>query len=126
MKLAYNSAYIQIESVNLPLPSMPLLCISFFVPMSKKLLCQMPNIKLCNTHCREVLSLSHRYATSTLHCHMHPMRYIADIVLSHPDPRQKKKEICTFPTENINPQSSHWNNGKMKIACSSAYVQTET
>jgi len=29
-------------------------------------------------------------------------------------------------TEDINPQSSHWNNGKMKIACNSAYVQTKT
>jgi len=29
-------------------------------------------------------------------------------------------------TGDINAQSSHWNNGKMKIAYNSAYVQIET
>ena len=37
-------------------------------------------------------------------------------------PQIKKK--CA--TGDINPKSSHWNNGKMKIAYNSAYIQVET
>jgi len=37
-------------------------------------------------------------------------------------PKKQKK----FAPSLTNPQSSRWNNGKMKISCSSAYVQTET
>ena len=53
---------------------------------------------------------------------MRAVRYTA--VSNFPPPQ--KKEISSFLTEDINPQSSHWNNGKMKIACNSAYVKTET
>jgi len=34
------------------------LCISIFVPTSKKSLCQTPNIKLCSVYCRRIQSLS--------------------------------------------------------------------
>jgi len=34
-----------------------------------------------------------------------------------------KKKFSPFLTGDINPQSSHWNNGKMKIAYNSAYIQ---
>jgi len=80
---------------------------------------------LRNAHCRRVQSLSRGYATSTSQCHMRPIRYIADIVLSYPPPSKKKKFVSSL-TEDINPLTSHWNNGKMKIACNSAYIQTET
>jgi len=35
-------------------------------------------------------------------------------------------KMCPFPNWRYYPQSSHWNNGKMKTAGNSAYVQTET
>ena len=35
-------------------------------------------------------------------------------------------EICPFLSGDINPQISHWNNGKMKITYNSAYVQIKT
>jgi len=56
---------------------------------------------------------------------MRPIRYIGDndIALSH---LPKVKEICPSITEDMNTQSSHWSNGKMKITCNSACVQTET
>jgi len=37
---------------------------------------------------------------------------------------KKQKKFTPSLTEDINPQSSNWNNGKMKIACNSAYIQT--
>jgi len=36
-----------------------------------------------------------------------------------------KKKFAPFLTGDIHAQSSNWNNGKMKIACNSAYVQME-
>jgi len=48
--------------------------------------------------------------------HMRPARYTALAVRSP----LSKKEICPFLTGNINPQSSHWNNEKMKLAYNSA------
>jgi len=85
----------------------------------------MSNIKLRNAHCRRVQSLSRGYATSIPQCHMRSICYIADITLSHP-PKKKIKEIFPSLAEDINPQSFHWNNGKMKIACNSACVHTQT
>ena len=75
-----------------------------------------------NTHCRWVQSLCCRYATSTSQCHMRPIRCIALSSFPH----LKKKKSAPSLTGDINPQSYHWNNGKMKIAYNSAYVQTET
>jgi len=42
-------------------------------------------------------------------------------------PPEKKQEICPISslTEDINHQSSDLNNGKVKIACNSDYIQTE-
>jgi len=54
---------------------------------------------------------------------MRPTRHIACIALSHP---HKKKKFAPSVTGDINPQSSHWYNGKMKIACNSAYIHTKT
>jgi len=54
------------------------------------------------------------HASYTLHCASCPIL---------PSP---KKEICFSLTGDINAQSSHWNNGKMKIAHNSAYVRIET
>jgi len=70
--------------------------------------------------CRRVQSLSCGYATSTPQCHMHLVSYIA--LSDSPLP-----EIFV-PSLNgdINAQSSNCNNGKMKIAYNSAYVQIET
>jgi len=53
------------------------------------------------------------HASYTLHC------------ASCPIPLPKKK-FAFFLTGDIHAQSSHWNNGKMKIAYNSAYVQIET
>jgi len=38
----------------------------------------------------------------------------------------RKKKFAPSLTGDINVQSSHWNNGKMKIVYNSAYVQIET
>jgi len=62
-----------------------------------------------------------QYATSTRQCHMRPIRYTALVVLF---PSQKKIFAPSL-TGDIHAQSSHWNNGKMKNAYNSAYVQTE-
>jgi len=106
MKIVFNSAYVQIEIPSiLPSRSKPVLCtcISIFVSASKKSLRRMPTIRLCHAHCRRVQSLSRRYATSTpqCHCHVWPIRYIADTALS------PKQEICPFPNWRYKPQSSH-------------------
>jgi len=53
---------------------------------------------------------------------MRPIRYIA-LSDSPPFPQ---KEIFPSLTGDISPRSSHWNNGKMKIAQNSAYFQIET
>jgi len=71
---------------------------------------------------------SNHSATGTLHphhrlCSATCVLYITLLTLHCP---LKKKEICPFPNWRYKPQCSHWNNGKMKIACNSAYVQTET
>ena len=47
-----------------------------------------------------------------------PIRYT---VLYNPPP--KKQKCAPSLTEDINPQSSHWNNAKIKIVYNSAYVQ---
>jgi len=52
------------------------------------------------------------HASSMLHC---AARF----------PHQKKKFAPSL-TGDINPQSSHWKNGKIKIAYNSAYFQIET
>jgi len=62
-----------------------------------------------------------QYATSTWQCHMHPIRYTALAVL-FPLPKRK---FAPSITGDIHAQSSHCNNGKMKTAYYSAYVQTE-
>jgi len=41
-------------------------------------------------------------------------------------PTKKQKKFAPSLTEDINHQSSHWNNGKMKTACNSVHIQTET
>jgi len=53
---------------------------------------------------------------------MRPICYTVLVV----DPPPKKKKFAPSLTGNIIPQSSKWNNGKMKITCNSASVQTET
>jgi len=127
MKIAYNSAHIQTETLKIICsPSKPLLCISIFLPTSKKLLGWRQNIKLRNAHCRRDQTLSSGYSTSTQQCHMRPIRYSAELhcpIL----PPSKKKKFAPSLTGDVNPpQNSHWNNGRMKISCNSAYVQTET
>jgi len=44
MKIAYNSAYVQIETFNFTLAQQAII-VYVYVPTSKKLLCRMPNIK---------------------------------------------------------------------------------
>jgi len=46
-------------------------------------------------------------------------------MLSHPPPKKRKK-FAPSVTGDINPESSHWNSGKMKIAYNSACFQAET
>jgi len=46
-------------------------------------------------------------------------------VVSDSPPPPKKKYASSL-TGDINPQSSHWNNEKMKIADNSAYIQIKT
>jgi len=75
-----------------------------------------------HVHCRRVQSLSHGYATSILQSRMCDKRYI---VLSNLLSKKQKK-LAPSLTGDFNPKSSHWNNGKMKIAHNSAYVQIET
>jgi len=41
-------------------------------------------------------------------------------------PIPPKEKFSPSLADDINPESSHWNNGKMKIACNAAYIQTET
>jgi len=53
---------------------------------------------------------------------MHPVHYTALAVL-FPLP---KKKFASSLTGDIYAQSSRWNNGKMKIAYNSAYIQIET
>jgi len=55
---------------------------------------------------------------------MHPTHYIAYIALSDPPPKNNK--FAPFITGDTSHRSTHWDNGKMKISCDSAYVQTET
>jgi len=55
---------------------------------------------------------------------MHPICYTALAVRFLP--LREKKKFAPSLTGDINAQSSNWNNGKMKIAYNSAYVQTET
>jgi len=77
------------------------------------------------THCRRIQSLSYGYTTSTRQCHMHPICTLH--CASCPIPLlPPKKRYAPFLTGDIHAQSSNWNNGKMKIAYNSAYVQTET
>jgi len=58
---------------------------------------------------------------------MHADLYLKTITItincSYPP---KIKEISPSLSEDISSQSSNWNNGKMKIACNSVYIQTET
>jgi len=77
---------------------------------------------LCNVYYRWVQSVSCGYATSTLQCHMRPVSYTA-LLVSPSLPQQKR--FSPSVTGEINAQSSHWNNWKMKIASNSAYVQIE-
>jgi len=58
MKIAHNSAYVQMEAVNFTF-ALQAVIVYFFVPTSKKSLCRTLNIKLCNAHYRWVQSLSH-------------------------------------------------------------------
>jgi len=46
MKNAYNSAYVQIETLNFIFTRKPLLSSFIFVPTSKKSICRTPNINL--------------------------------------------------------------------------------
>jgi len=46
--------------------------------------------KLRNTHCRQIQSLSHGYATSTLQCHMCAICYMVLSNLPPPEKKQKK------------------------------------
>jgi len=48
------------------------------------------------------------------------------VTLHCPIPTSITEKCAASLTGDINPQSSHWNNGKMKIAYNSAYVQLET
>jgi len=60
---------------------------------------------------------------------LHPHRSatcILYVALRCPIPPPKKKKFAPSLTGDINRQSSHWNNGKMKIAYNCAYVQKET
>jgi len=83
------------------------------LPASCATSCTMPTADESN---HKAVSMLHPYRSTacvvyaTLHC------------LIPPPPKKH------FPskTGDINPQSSHWNNGKMKITCNSAYVWTET
>jgi len=70
---------------------------------------------------------SNHFATGMLHPHQSAtcVLYVTLLTL-HCSIPPKRKEICPSLTGDVNPQSSHWNNGKMKIACNSAYVRTET
>jgi len=78
--------------------------------------CAIPTAAKSN-HSAMVTLHPHRSATCVL--------YVTLLTLHCPIPPKEKKSAPSI-TGYINPQSSNWNNGKMKIACNCAYVQTET
>ena len=62
-------------------------------------------------------------AAGTLHPHRSATRVLYVTLCC---PILPSKKIAPSLTGDINPQSSHWNNGKMKIFYNPAYVQRET
>jgi len=60
MKIAYNSAYVQIKTFSFTFTQQAIIVfMSVFVPTSKKSLCQMPNIKVQANYFLPTMSIVH-------------------------------------------------------------------
>ena len=121
-KIAYNSTYVQIEIFNFTFGQQSIIVYVYRCSNIQEI--TMPNAK---SYAMPTADESNHSVTGTLHpqCSATCILYITLVTLHCPIP-QHKKEICSFRNWRYKPPKSHWNNEKMKIACNSAYVQTET
>jgi len=99
VNIAYNSAYVQIETCSFTFIQQALIVYFYLCSNFQEITILMPNIKLRNDHCRRVQSLIHGYTAYTPQCHMHAICYIE---LSDSPPKENNKFAPFLPWLTVN------------------------